>query len=247
MEIVLKDAALFKSAIEGLKDFLPEGQMEFSKEGLAIRGMDASHVGYVDYFLSAADCVSWKVPKTCVLGVNMSSFAKVLESVGKGGSVSLSQKKEKFCVSYTSEAKSVVAYIHLLDITQESLDIPPIEYPAVIQSRTADVVSMFKEVGSFGDSLALRFDDAGFHVSAKGDIGSMSQTLKSSPHVVLTLNDDVVEASYGTKYVLSILKSGAGLSSTLELGVDPASPLRATFSFGSSRLMFYLAPKTVDA
>jgi proliferating cell nuclear antigen PCNA len=247
MEIVPKDAGLFKSAIDGLKDFLPEAQLDFSNEGLGIRGMDASHVGYVDYFLSAADCSSWKVPKPCVLGVNMASFAKVLDSMGKGGSVSLSHKKEKFCVSYTSEFKTVVAEIHLLDITQESLDIPTMEYPAVIKTRTADIVSAFKEVGSFGDSIGLRFDDAGFHVSAKGDIGSMRQTLKSSPHNLITLSDDSVEAMYGTKYVLSILKSGAGLSSTTELGVDPASPLRATFSFGSSRLMFYLAPKTVDA
>lgn len=244
MEIVPKDAGLFKSAIDGLKDFLPEAQLDFSAEGLAIRGMDASHVGYVDYFLSAADCSSWRVPKPCVLGVNLSSFAKVLESVGKGGSVTLSHKKEKFCISYTSDTKSVTADIHLLDITQESLDIPPITYPAVIRSRTADIVSAFKEVGSFGDSLAIRVDDGGFHVSAKGDIGSMRQTLKTSPNHTITLSDDSVEAMYGTKYVLSILKSGGGLSSMTELGVDPVSPLRATFCFGSSHLMFYLAPKT---
>lgn len=251
MEIVPNDATLFKSAIEGLKDFLPEAQILITSDGLAIRGMDAAHVGYVDYFLAASDCSVWKVPKACTLGISMAVFANALGSVSKGGTVSLAQKKEKLVISYTNESvgKDVKVELHLMDIEQDALEIPPYDYPAVIKSKTVDLAGVFKEVGAFGDSIHLRLDDKGFHVSAKGDQGSIHQTLKKSLNHMLTLKDDVVEAMYGTKYVLSILKAGGGLSPTVQLDMDPANPLCVSFRFGSSgssHMLFYLAPKVGD-
>jgi len=249
MEIVPKDAILFKSAIEGLKDFLPDAQLLLSSDGLAIRGMDAAHVGYVDYFLAAADCSVWKVPKPCTLGISMGVLANALGSVSKGGTVSITQKKEKLVISYTNESvgKDVKVELHLLDIDQEVLEIPPYDYPAVIKSKTVDIAGTFKEVGAFGDSIDLRLDDKGFHVAAKGDKGAIHQTLKQSMNHALTLKGgDPVAASYGTKYVLSILKAGGGLSPTVKLEMDPANPLCISFLFSASHMLFYLAPKVTD-
>jgi len=248
MEIIPNDATLFKSAIEGLKDFLPEAQILISSDGLAIRGMDAAHVGYVNYFLSASDCSVWKVPKACALGISMAVFANALGSVSKGGTVSLSQKKEKLVISYTNESvgKDVKVELHLMDIDQDALEIPPYDYPAVIKSKTVDIAGIFKEVGGFSDSMTLRLDEKGFHVSAKGDQGSIQQMLKQSMNHRLTLKEDAVEATYGTKYILSILKAGGGLSPTVQLDMDPANPLCVSFLFGSSHMLFYLAPKVGD-
>jgi hypothetical protein len=75
MEIVPTDSLLFRSAIEGLKDFLPEGTLRITSKGLSICGMDRSHVGFVDYLLAKVDCKILKVPVPQTIGMNMLSLA----------------------------------------------------------------------------------------------------------------------------------------------------------------------------
>jgi len=94
MELSPNDPKLFCSAIDALKDYLPQAQLYITKDGLRISGMDISHVGFVDYFLAAEDCAVLNVTEKITIGVNMSVLARVLGSVGD--SVTLGQKKEKF-------------------------------------------------------------------------------------------------------------------------------------------------------
>ena len=56
MEITPVDSSLFRAAIEAMKEFLPEAHLQIKADGVVIRGMDRSHVGFVDYFLSKEDC-----------------------------------------------------------------------------------------------------------------------------------------------------------------------------------------------
>ena len=86
MEIVPTDSALFRSSVEALKEFLPQIQLRIASDGIRVNGMDVSHVGFVDYFLSKADCYVLKVPTPVVIGLNTTVFAKTLSSVSSGGS-----------------------------------------------------------------------------------------------------------------------------------------------------------------
>ena len=77
MELQPKDSSLFRTAIEGLKDFLPEAHLVVTKEGLVISGMDAAHVGFVKYTLAAADCAVLKVAVPQTLGVSLTILSKL--------------------------------------------------------------------------------------------------------------------------------------------------------------------------
>jgi hypothetical protein len=60
-------------------------------------------------------------------------------------------------------------------------------------------------------------------------------------------SEEHMQATFGTKYLMTIMKSGAPLSSTTRIEFDGSNPLRASFLFGrSSRFMAYLAPKIMD-
>ena len=104
-----------------------------------------------------------------------------------------------------------------------------------------------KEVGHFGDTILLRLDEDGFHMSTSGECGSVRQTLENTEDRDMELTEDFVEASFSTKYVNQIMKGGATLSTTMQLEFDSTQPLRASFRFGSdSHFVAYLAPKIVD-
>jgi proliferating cell nuclear antigen PCNA len=249
MEIVPNDSSLFKASVEALKEFLPQVQLRISDEGVRINGMDVSHVGFVDFFLSKEDCAVLKVPTTCVIGVNSALLSKTLNSVGSGDRVTLGLKQDKLVVSYKNEkiGKRASYEIATLDISEDILHLPELTYDAAVSAKTSDVLGIIKEVGCFGDTMKLRLDEDGFQVSAEGDGGLANQSLENTDDRDMTLGQDFMEASFGTKYLTTIMKSGAPLSSTTKLEFDGTSPLRASFLFGKeSRFMAYLAPKMVD-
>lgn len=249
MEIIPADSSTFRSSIEALRDFLPQAQLRISEEGIHIRGMDASHVGFVDYFLSKSDCTSLKVPSPSVIGLNTAIFAKTLSSVASGDKVSLSIDNDKFVITYTNEKinKKAVYTIPTLDITDDVFSLPEITYAACIQLKTCDIATVIKEVAHFGDEMKLRLDEEGFHVSSEGDGGKVLQTLENTEDREMNLTDDFVESSFGTKYISTIIKSGQPLSTTTQIEFDGGQPLRMTFKFGkASHFISYLAPKIMD-
>jgi len=251
MELIPRDSAAFRSAIEALKDFLPVAQLRISRTGLCINGMDSSHVGFVDYKLAAADCDILKIDSPLTLGINMTGLARTLGAVGNGDRVTLgvTPNQDKLLVSYTNDkvGKKVAFTVPLMDITDDPLALPDLEYAGTVVLKTADIANVIKEVSHFGDVMSLRLDPDGFHISATGDGGSVRQTLELTDDRTMELTEDSVEASFGTKYIAGIMKGGASLSGITRIEFDTTQPMRATFQFGtSSRFVSYLAPKIMD-
>jgi proliferating cell nuclear antigen PCNA len=251
MEFTIKDAGLFRIAVDGLKEFLPQAQLRVSAEGVRINGMDKSHVGFVDYFLSAADMSTVKITAPTVVGVDMGTLARVLGAVGSGDQVHVAMKRgaDKITVSYanTKANKKAMFEIPLLTIDDEPMALPELTYAAKVSAKTGDVFTVIKEVAPFGDTITLALDDTGFHISTKGDMGSAQQTLESTDDRDMELTEDSVTSTFGTKYLLTIMKCCSGLSVSTTLEFDN-QPLRATFRFGEgSYFIAYLAPKVMDA
>ena len=250
MEFVPKDVSLFRSSVDALKDFLPTAQLCFSRAGLGIRGMDSSHVGFVEYFLAAEDCVKCILGGSLTVGVHMPVLAKVLSPVGAGDSVTLTyNKKAQLVVTCynTKISKKAVYEISTLDIDDAEVAVPGFDYGANISLKTGDLYAVVKELSHFGETLDLELDEHGLHVSTKGDHGQVRQTLENTEDREMILGSDQVCASFGLKYVTTILKGGAPLSSVMQLEFDPTHPMKATFRFGNaSYFIAYLAPKLMD-
>jgi len=249
MEFIPADAQLFRAAIDAMKDYLPQTILRISSDGLRISGMDTSHVGYVDYFLTAADCTKLVAKKPIEVGMNLVVLSRVLGSVGSGDTVTLSLKGEKIIVEFqnTKAAKKALYEINTLDIESESHELPDISYDANVSVKTTDIASVIKEVGAFGDDITFMMDEEGFHISAKGDFGSAKQTLDKSEGREMAIKCDSVSAKFGTKYLIGLFKSCSCIATTTQIDFDTDKPMRCMFRFGAgSSFTSYLAPKIMD-
>ena len=261
MEFVPEDPSLFRLAIHALKEFLPQAQMHISANGVRIRGMDSSHVCFVDYYLAKADCKSLKVDgDDIVIGVSTTILSQILAAIGitpaSSSDIHLvcriqdtKELQDKLLISYTNEkqAKNGEFEIQLLDISEDSIGLPDITYSGTLRTNTTDICTAVKEVSFFGDSIGMRLDENGFHISASGDYGKVKQTLEPTDKRVMELSNDGVEALYSTRYIVQIMKGGSVLSDSMQFDFDEEYPLRASFQFGkASYYNAYLAPKIVD-
>ncbi len=243
---------LFRSAIDALKEFLPEAQIHVRSSGITVCGMDRSHVGFVHYQLAKADCKSLKVPAPQTIGMSLINLSRVLSNVGAGDSIRLSLNKagDRFVVNYTNEkiGKKAVYELAMMEITEDTVELPDLTYAAKVSAKTADIAGVIKEVGAFGDSVTLTLNAHGFHINATGDMGSAKQTLENTEDRDMELAEDSVTATFATKYISGIMKGGAPLSGTTILEFDSsAQPLRISFNYGTgSHLVAYQAPKIVE-
>ncbi len=247
MEIQLSETALFRRSIEALKDFLPQAQFAISDAGLQIRGMDAAHVGFVDYFLSAKDCDVFKVPRNSVLGISTAILCKVLGTAGATERLTLAEDGESLRVAFTGEGRSSKFELPTLEINMDAVELPDMSYAATVKAKGSDFATAIRDLALFGDSITLSLDEEGFHLKAEGDVGKGAMTLEPTDDREMTLEADTVEVGYGMKYLQQIVKSCCSLAPVMELAFDDEHPLRVTTRFGKdSHFIAYLAPKVMD-
>ncbi len=253
MEFTPADSGLFRAAMEALKDFLPTATLRVTRAGLRVNGLDASHIGFVDYFLAAADMSASKIPThETTIGLNIALFCRVLSNVGSGDvlTIRLAEGGVKLVVDYTNERASKRGHYELmtLEISEDALAIPELVHDADVILKTADMLSTIREVSAFGDVLELCLNEDGFDISAVGDAGVAKQTLENTEDREMALRSgDVVSAKYAAKFMQGLIKGGAPLSSTMRLEFDAVRPMRVSFKFGQgSHFVGYLAPRVDD-
>ena len=251
MEFVPNDAGAFRSAVDGLKEFLPEATLQFKQDCIVICGMDRSHIGFVHYQLSKKDTKVYKVSANTNIGVHMINLSRVLANVGNADvlRLSLNKAQDRLTISYSNEkiGKKAVYELPLLTIDEAAVDLPELTYSAKVCAKTSDVNGVIKEVGAFGDNINLTLNETGFIISSNGDIGSATQTLENTEDREMELTEDSVSSTFATKYLGAIMKGGAPLSSDLTLEFGGAQPLRVSFNYGSdSHFIAYMAPKVVE-
>jgi proliferating cell nuclear antigen PCNA len=253
MELVISESTLFKRAMEAVRDFLPEPEMNISADGMRITGMDAAHICFIDFLLSAEECDSLTCPDPISLGISTGLITKVLSAAATGSdTITLSVTEESdqlgLRIENAAQARRADFELPLLDIEDAAVEVPEMTYEATVKAKTADIVGMVRDCALFGEAVTLRLDGAGFHMEAVGETGGKAKlTLENTDGREMTLEDDAVAVTYSIKYLMNILKGGASLASVVDLAFESGKPIRAVFRFGrNSHFTAYLAPKIED-
>ena len=245
MEIRIADANLFRKAVEALREFLPQAQLRVTEAGIQVNGMDASHVGFVDFLLSAKDCEILKADTT--VGISLTVLSRVLATCGSADTLTLTEVGDRLKIQCRTEGRSANFELPTLHIQDEMVQIPDMDYGATIKAKSADIAGMIRDLALFGDNARLCLDENGFHVKAKGDMGEGDLTLEPTEDRDMSLGSDSVEVEFGMKYLQQIVKHASSMASTMELAFDEGQPLRVTTHFGKgSHFMAYLAPKVSE-
>jgi len=248
MEFTPKSTPLFRSAMEGIREFLPMAVLRFTTAGLSVNGMNVSHTGFIDYFLSKDDCDTLQATEPALIGISMAVLCRALISAGADDKLvlKLNDAKDALVISYSisKAGKKALYTLPLMDIQEDGLEIPELSYASSVKTKTSDLVGIIKEAAGFDETIAFKLDEEGFHVTASGDNGKVTQTLENTEERDMTMGDEPVNVRFGANYITSIMKAGSPLSPMVLAEFDAEQPLRVQFLHGSaSRLVCFLAPK----
>ena len=124
--------------------------------GIALQAMDNSHVALVSMMLKAESFSPFRCDRNIALGINLTSFQKVLRCAANEDILTLKAEDSPDVVNMVfenSESDRISEYdIKLMDIDQEHLGIPETEYAANITLPSSEFQKICRDLGALSES-----------------------------------------------------------------------------------------------
>ena len=181
--------------------------------------------------------LSLQVERPITLGINLGALKSVMINVKTKTAQILYLKSdgETLSIKCDTDGKSVLYELKLMDIQEEQLNIPDMDFQYVVHLPSSEFVRTC--LTGFGDTMFIQIGSDIKFVS-KGSDGSSSVSyadvvMKSSGELTL---------EFASRY-LALFTKGASLSKNVVLYLSPDMPIRIEFSFGGGHMSYYLAPK----
>lgn len=238
-----------KTLIEGLKDILNDVNFKINKEGIQITTIDGKKVTLVHLKLVAKNFELFYCDRPFDIGVNMKSFHALLRTVGNNDVITMFVEQAditKLHIVMENKEKNVrdISKLKLLDINEDIISIPNIEFDSVIKMPSNDFQKICKDLSNISDTVTISSKNNRFTMFVEGDIGHKEIIIGENSSVAFSkLTNENVSGRYDLKYLLLFIKS-SNLCSTIELFLKKGLPLVLLYSVASlGSLKFVLAPK----
>lgn len=189
------------------------------------------------------------------MGINLTSFSKVLRCAGNEDSVKIVADDSgadvaEFIFENASADRVAHFELKLMDIDSENMNVPDdSDYQAVINIPSAEYRRIFNDLSIIGDTISIEATKNNACFSVEGDIGNGSLNIQQSDSaddknpVTISVNDPV-KMTFPGKY-LNMFTKAVPVSDSVTLCVQDGNPLAVEFSLPEELgfVRYFLAPK----
>ena len=190
-EARLAEGALFKKIIDCIKDLCKDINFDVAEDGMTVQAMDNSHVALVALRINPSAFEHYRCDRAQTIGINVEQLSKIFKLCGNNDTVTMVVQDDAdvcdFCFENTSSEKVSDFQLRLIDIEAESLGIPEQEYSSVVRMPSKELMSICRDLNTFGDTVLIGVTKEGIKFSVKGSMGSGNVTLKV-PFLILEVN-----------------------------------------------------------
>jgi len=254
LEAHLQQAVLLKKVVDAMKDLCKDVNFDCSEKGIQVQSMDSSHVALVSLLLRESAFSEFKCDRATSLGMNVDSLGKIFKMCGPTDSLKLKWQNDADTVNFQCESgeddRIADFDLKLMQIESEHMEIPEQQYKVVVRMPSSEFLKVCRDLKEFGETMQIQASKDGIRFSVQGDVGTGNVVLKPreaekpEDRVTLTVHE-AVTATFALRYLVTFAKA-APLSSVVELGLGPDSPLSVKYELENADngyMQFYLAPK----
>jgi proliferating cell nuclear antigen len=251
LDIQTVQSNALRTLIEVLKDVLNDINITFDETGVKIMAMDGSHVALIHMKLHSDRFEKYYCKQKLNIGVCMSSWFKLMKTVGTNDTVSLFIEEENpnelgICIENADKNSSTTFRLKLLDIDNQDLNIPNVEINCIVTMPSNDFQRLCRDMSNIGDTVEIRSDKEGLHFKCEGDFASQETVIGEATHGLVynkRADDEEINGKYSLKYINLFTKS-TNLCNTIELYLKPNYPIILKYSVANlGEIRFCLAPK----
>lgn len=254
----------FTHIFQNLKSFSELINIQFTESGMSIQGLDSSHVSIFVVYIPSDWFDVYRVDSV-TLGVNTHILCKILFAREKTQKIRMEVKGENddtLFISFTgaeggsgsAAAGAVVSAsidfdrefeMPLVDVDQELLQIPEIEYCAEFSLLSGKMHAVVNQLKNFGDTMEIACTEENIRMNATSPhSGKMSVDIKIEELLSYSIVEgDSLKAMYSLHYMSNICQFYK-ISKEVQISLSHDFPMQLAYTMGGgSSMKFYLAPK----
>ena len=238
-----------KILIESLKEVLTDINLYFDSNGLKVMTMDNARVALVYVRLLKDNFEEYICPNKVMCGINMIYFFKLLKIVGNNDVLTLFIKgavPNELGIRIENKEKNTVteSYLKMLDITEEKLEIPDIQYDSVISMPSVDLQKYCRDLSVVSNHVIISSSESNFILESVGDFASQKIIIGEAQNgLIISKKNQNVKETFDLKYLNSFTKS-TNLCSIVEIFLKKDYPLVIEYNVANlGKLQYCLAPK----
>ena len=246
VEIKTVQSNAIRILFEALKDILTDVNLQISQEGLKIISMDGSKQAVVNLKLEANKFEKFHCKNSIRAGLNMTSLYKIIKSIKNSDIITfyiLSDSSTKLHIEIENKEKktNILTVLKLLDIDEDILDIPNIEFDTVKTMPSNDFQSYIRELSIITNKITLESQKNTFSLSGEGDFAETKINVGDSNN--LDIKPEIyAKGTFYIKYLLLFTKS-TNLCTTVEIYLKNKFPLILVYNVANlGKLQYCLAP-----
>jgi proliferating cell nuclear antigen len=246
VEIKTVQSNAIRILFEALKDILTDVNLQISSEGLKIISMDGSKQAVVNLKLEANKFEKFYCKNSIRAGLNMTSLYKIIKSVKNSDIITfyiLSSSSTKLHIEIVNKEKktNILTVLKLLDIDEDILDIPNIEFDTVKTMPSNDFQSYIRELSIITNKIKLESKNDTFSLTGEGDFAETKINVGDSNTIDIKTEHNAKGIFY-IKYLLLFTKS-TNLCTTVEIYLKNKFPLILVYNVANlGKLQYCLAP-----
>jgi proliferating cell nuclear antigen len=238
-----------KILIESLKEVLTDINLYFDSNGLKIMTMDNARVALVYVRLNKDNFEEYHAKNKLICGINLIYFFKLLKTVGNNDVLSIFIREDnnnELGIRIENREKNTVteSYLKMLEISEEKLDIPDIQYDSVISMPSVDLQKYCRDLSIISNVVNISNVNSSFILESKGDFASQRIVIGETQNgLIFSKKNQNVSELFDLKYLNSFTKS-TNLCSTVEIFLKEEYPLVIEYNVANlGKLQYCLAPK----
>jgi len=247
MELIIKDAAIFKKSMEAIAVLIDEAELVVTTKGLELKATDPSQISMVDFSMPKGSFEKFDSEETR-LGLDLDYLNQVLSRAQAGDqlTISLDDKKAFLLVGFSGKAERSFQ-VPLIDISTSDVPQPKIEFDSEMKINAGFLQNAFKDAALISTHITLGCDDKKFFVKAKSSKGNLDEQLKQDKDTLPELKvKQECQSMFPLDYLQDMLKA-ASSGDTVELFVKTNAPVRVSYSIGDAKVTYFLAPRIESA
>jgi len=261
LDLRTTQSSVFKILIEALKEIVVDVNMEFSNECIRIVKMDVTETVLIKLELKAENFVesghyicNYTKENPLILGINIFYLFKLLKTINNDDILSFQVDDENpgvLDIRLENSAKSTVTkyILNLIEIDEENLEIPAIDFDTVITYNAANFQKIIKDMYN----LQSKFIDVKSYnkqliFSGQGDFATQETTIGEDTDDIKFNKDtdNIFQGKYLTKHLLSFTKC-TNLCNNITLKLKNDYPLIINYAAGSlGKITLVIASKNED-
>lgn len=243
MELVLKNADVFKKSMEAIAVLIDEAELVVSSKGVELKATDPSQISMVDFSLPKSAFSKFDSVDTR-LGLDLDYLNQVLARAQSGDELTLSVDEKKAFLSVGFKGNAERAFqVPLIDISTSEVPNPKIEFDAEILVSAGFLQNAFKDAALISSHVVLGCTDEKFFVKATSSKGNLNEEVKHNKTTLPELRvKKECKSMFPLDYLQDMLKA-ASSDSKVNLFIKANAPIRVSYLVGDASINYFLAPR----